>query len=991
MNVNAVNYNNAINAGNVGLTANTESKRAKHVAAAFENQIYAAGQPMNSTDVSKNFLSVIGEGLTSVEDALKVDAQIAKDNLKALFNKLSGPEAAAMDADGFCINDMDSEEILTVVDRIKIMLATYCEDYQLISGDIDMEQIKEVVGDAGLAAKVSSKLSENYIPPTEENIMQVVQADEMASKLPETLNENVQRYLMKNDMEPTIANVYKAQHASAHSDAAPLADEEWNQLLPQADRIIEKAGMAVNTENRAMARQLVEWEVELTPENLEKISVLQHARLHYSKDQVISDCVNAMSEGRSPMDVRITGEGTPSWKTASEAVKVIQNATEKDVERATVEYGSFTIAALSMSQVSVQGYIAANLSVEVRQKVIVNNRTLNEARLALTAYSGKALLDSGIDIFNEDLKKITEILSEAEKKFVIEDLSDKNAGSVSKEDLDRVSGFEAAVRKLMFMPSAAIGIVMSAHIKMSVESLNSEGGNLQRRYEQAGLAYDTMSTKVRSDMGDNLRKAVETSAESILEAAGMENSPENVRAVRILAASGMEVTPGGLLAVKNYDLQINEIMDRISPQTVLDMIRQDINPLTMEIGELHSYMQEVQQDVTEEIERFSEFLYDLDRQGDITANERQRYIGVYKMFNMFRKDNGKAIGALINQGADLTLGNMLTAIKSARRDIDARLDANAGMAEVIGRTQYFTSLFASLSGKITPSMLKNSVKETKKEDIDEVTLEELAKSEGDSTQERAALTEYYREELGEMNHIFQSEENMIRMLTDYEIPVTFHNMMAAEGLLKRPGKLFEQLLEQDDSEDIREDIDGLAESMESGEKMKEAYDKLSADVQEKVRGLLSGENTTNLDLKGLRTLTQGIRLAAAMSDHQDYVIPFETEDGVGIINVRLIHDEDNRGKIRMNLDYADGQKKYLECSAQGSRLDIFLAENKGGDVTLPERLTEGLRELGYEDIHISHVQNDETINAGRARQNGTPTARLYQTAKILIKNLCRTT
>lgn len=991
MNVNGVNYNNQISTGNFGLSTKTENKQTEQVVMAFENQLFMAGQPMNSTDVSKNFMSIVGEGLSNVEEALKVDAQMAKDNLKALFNKLSGPEAAAMDEDGFHINDMDSKEILTVVDRIKIMLAAYCENYQVMSGDISSEQIKEAVGDAGLAAKISQKLSGTYIPSTEENIAQVAQADNMASKLPETMNENVQRYLLKNDMEPTIANVYKAQHAAASGGTTALTDKEWQQLLPQADRIIEKAGMAINEESHNMARQLVEWEVELTPENLNKLNTLKETQFHYSQDNIISDCVNAMSEGKSPMDVQIIGDAEPSWKAAGEAVKILQKATEKDVERATVEYGRFTIASLSMVQTSVSGYMAANLTVEIRQEILVNNRTLNEARLALTAYSGKVLLDSGIDIFNEDLKNIADLLREAEKKFVIDDLSNQNAGLVSDEDFERVSGFENAISQLRFMPSAAIGVIISARHTMTVEALNMEGSNLQMRYEQAGLAYDTMSTKVRADMGDNVGKAVETSAESMLFEIGMESSPENVRSLRILAANSMEITEENIITVKNYDLQINQIMDNISPQTVLDMIREGINPLTAEISELNDYMKQAQQDVAGEVEKFSEFLYELDRNGAIREDEREKYIGVYKMFNLFRKDNGTAIGALINQGADLTLGNLITAIKSQRKNVDVSLDVNAGMAEVIGKTQYFTNLFSSLSHKITPAMLKNSVTTADKDDIDDVTLEELARTTGEENEERAARAEYYNEEIREWNRIFQSEENLVRTLTDYEIPVTFHNMLAADALIKRPGKIFKDMYELEGSDDIREDVDELIENMESGEEMQEAYQKLSADVQEKVRDMISADNAEKLDLRELRALTQGIRLAGTLAEHQDYVIPFETEDGVGVINVKLIHNDAGRGKIRMNVDFADGNKKYLECSVDGSKLDMLLMENRGDDSLTDEKITAGLDKLGFDDIRINRTRSREIINASGARQEQVPTARLYQTARIIIKNLIRNT
>lgn len=985
MNINGISGNNPINTG-LDLFGKKETERTKQAVAAFESQVFVNGQPMSSTDVSKNFMSVIGEGLSSVEDTLKADAQIAKDNLKALFNKMSVTQASAMDEDGYHINDMDSEEILTVVDRIKIMLATYCENYQVISGDISRDQIEEAVGDIGLTEKISKKLSGTYMPTTKDNIKDVEIADEMAAELPETLDENIQKYLMRNDLEPTVANVYKAKYAAASGNVIPMQDASWQQLLPQVDSIIKEAGLVVNKENEATAKKLVEWQVDLTPENLQKLSALEDVEYQYNQDQFIEDGVKALLNGKQAKDVLITGKQTDAWQQAKEAVDVLLRATPQDVEKATKMQETFTIGALSAAQSSIEGYFAMNITEEQSQKVLENNRVLNEARLVLSAYSGRVLIENGIDLFHEDLKNITELLHEAQNRYVIEDLSKENAGSVRAEDIDRASNTWDSIRGLAFMPSAAIGRVMVMQQTMSIAVLQSEGASLRNRYEQAGQAYDTMSTKVRSDMGDSIKKAVSESAEAILTELGMEATKENVRSVRILASNRMEMTEDNLYAVKNYDLQINEIIDNISPQTVLDLIREGKNPLEMSVSELRSYMFHSQEDVSAEIQKYSEYLYELDQNGAISEKEREQYIGVYKMFRMFEKDGGKAVGALVAQGADLTIGNLVTAINSRKHyGMDVTLDTNAGMAEVIGKTQYFTSLFANMSKKITPSVLRNTLTESEKDNLEEVTAEEILENAGETKESRNAREEFYEELFSQVQEAAFAEENVIRMLTDYEIPVTFHNILGADGLSRKANRVLRPFFEDSVEDNLKENAENLAEHLESAKEAKEAYEKLDESAMNRVRSMLDGENSETINLADLRIFTQSVRLMGKMAERQEYVIPFETAEGIAVVNLKFAHQENEQGKIRMNIDYPNGNSQYIECTAQEERLDIFFAEN-GTDMN-EEALIMGLDTLGYSDVSVVRVRSNEIPYASGSRQSAVSNERLYRTSKAIIKNL----
>ena len=64
---------------------------------------------------------------------------------------------------------------------------------------------------------------------------------------------------------------------------------------------------------------------------------------------------------------------------------------------------------------------------------------------------------------------------------------------------------------------------------------------LKEQYEKALTSYETVSTEVRSDLGDDIKKAF-GNIESILADEGLEDTELNKKAVRILGYSEIEIT-----------------------------------------------------------------------------------------------------------------------------------------------------------------------------------------------------------------------------------------------------------------------------------------------------------------------------------------------------------------------------------------------------------------------------------------------------------------
>lgn len=199
---------------------------------------------MNNTEVDKSMWGRT-DGTLSYEEQIKNQAMQIKNNLKALYNSMSCGDYAAITEDGTDINNMEVKDIVTVVDRIKIMLATYCRhsDYQM--DNINVDDIKQVLGSSVNVYNVAKKMEEADIPLTEDNFNDTITAYEMYDKL-EPLNREMAGYLVKNELEPTIKNVYIAVNSGAKDDTNTdkNGDEElFKELKSQIVKIIKEAGL----------------------------------------------------------------------------------------------------------------------------------------------------------------------------------------------------------------------------------------------------------------------------------------------------------------------------------------------------------------------------------------------------------------------------------------------------------------------------------------------------------------------------------------------------------------------------------------------------------------------------------------------------------------------------------------------------------------------------------------------------------------------------
>lgn len=117
------------------------------------------------------------EGLLKEADDVKsqimASASSAKISLKALMMKLSGADAVKLDEDGFNLTDATPDDMVNIIEKIKIELAMHSDDYVNYGTAVSKDKIESVTGSAATAASVESRMQGADIAVNDESVAEV--------------------------------------------------------------------------------------------------------------------------------------------------------------------------------------------------------------------------------------------------------------------------------------------------------------------------------------------------------------------------------------------------------------------------------------------------------------------------------------------------------------------------------------------------------------------------------------------------------------------------------------------------------------------------------------------------------------------------------------------------------------------------------------------------------------------------------------------------
>lgn len=571
--------------------------------------VYESGQipmPVGNEENNK------GKSLIELQqDAGNTNVALQQDYMTLLSHTMSQEDYAKACEDGFDPRELDQDTAVTIVDRIKAELVRSGQNIAGYTDDIDLDTLAAAVGSDTLAQSIEEQFRATDIPLTPENVDELKTAWELASSLQQPQEGEV-GYLVDNGLEPEIWNLYVAENSGAKVQQNTVPQE----LQDQMDKVITDAGLPVNDENRQKAQWLVGAGLPLTTDTLQQLAELDTIDYPVSEDAFAQAAASALAEGKSPVHANLARQ---------------ENIYEKATEM-------------------VQDWFS-DAKWDVTAENLAARKQLEEIRLRMTAEVNVKLLQSDFSIDTAPMEQLIEALRRAEAE-VADKYFPNDADAVAKYEI-----YTQTVQVTNELPGLPVSVLGPYSLKQKVSQetvaeFHSEGKALQTAYTEANERYETLMTAPRRDLGDSIRKAF-SNVDDILTDMSLDKTPENQRSVRILAYNRMEITAENIERVKEADKQVTAVIEKLTPKNVLQMIRDGVNPLEKTFGELESYFAENPQSYEEEAEDYSRFLYQLEQKKDITENERKAYIGIYRMVHQIEREDGAAVGAVVNTGAEL--------------------------------------------------------------------------------------------------------------------------------------------------------------------------------------------------------------------------------------------------------------------------------------------------------------------------------------------------
>lgn len=966
-------------------------------------------------------------------------------------------------------------------------------DIKKMAADTALDKAKQEGANTTGKAQIMAYLQAADLPVTFDNIASVERAMSMADIAPD-LSEPAMKYMLQRELEPTIENVYHAQYAGSSQRFLGYQPQEttgyfgaavtyggvemnvsqgkveqaWIAVASQAEEILQNAGISVDADTMEKAKWLFAQELPVTAESILRLDQLEQVKAQYDHEEILDRVVVAVSNGEAPEGVSLIPK---EFTAAQKSIQVFLAQVEQEI--------------ISIDS-ALQEQIGKERLPEKQDNELGNpltkKRQLEEVRLKMTADAAEQMAKKGISLDVEQIEKVVDELRNMERNYYRGILAEGKVADTD-DNIDLLQHTMETVEQLRNQPADSLGSTLERAEGITLEELQTEGevwkkrlvsiadsdleirleksqagkiteGNvavdsknttaydtiqqkdsgIAQKQTQAQQAYDTMMTRPDRELGDHIQKAFRN-VETILQDMKMEPTQANIRAVKILGHNQMPITEENIYAVKNYDAQVNRVLEDLHPAVTVELIKRNINPLQMPLAELDQQITGIKEEmgVTGE-EKYSKFLYELEQSHKITPEDRSTYINIYRLLNNVQKFDGAAVGYVLQSDREMNLENLLMAVRTLKSGgVEQVVADSQDMRDIVysrstlitelnqsfakkntvdeAKQEYYQQVTNEIAEEISPSAIQRLTTDTDgqrqdfaglwQQDIEKI-LENIryvnaAENQQETEENREKKLQQQEQWIKNLKEIVDNSDRTQAYLSKYEIPATVENLVATAHL----GDHFKQLQEKSrrlnktEREEMLEAMDGIAEGLEDAESMEEQYTKLAQKVEQMLDSRVADRQITSMELQELRNLTSGIGLISQLARREDYQVPVVVGDSVTNMHVTILPGTQQKGRVEISVDSERLGKVEAEFYVKENQVDgqVNCLSKKAAD-SLQERLEDYAKELKKQGMALGSViytlkkkstdANRENVVASQEKQD---TRNLYKAAKAFVSHI----
>lgn len=848
---------------------------------------------IDTADHFADYLDAQRERAKEKKEDVRSKEEQDKEAAKELRNNLSSEEIKKLKMMGIDIEGATLSDLMGVINTMRGN--AHREETAQLFADIkaangDMEGLNIVGGSvkvAGTDIKTDVAVADVV---AEEN------KEEQAPDFDITNNELV--YLIKNDLGISRENIYKAHYSGSRQNNTQESEALVEQMRQQIDRAIEQAGYEPSPESYKAALFMMDNKLAVTPDTIKKYMQFQELAGQSVKE------ADMPADDEQMADLR-----------AEELYAKTNSVTVEAVYELAMEDKEITISAAYAKTVSLnqkksrpkyeaeelnrilQGY--GENGTEAQQRAVTAIRQMEEIRLSMTVSMAGRLAKMNMSIDTKELSRVVDMLKQIENQMIeeklgtaatpenveiyktlsehMETLAETHMGVLAAP----LKGAEFTVRGLYDAAAEAEfdGTPEGAEISFN-DAPEAAESTETASFEKVRRSYEAVGTAPRSDMGDSITKAF-SNVDDIITDLGFEVNIETRRAVKILGYNSISITPENINQVMEYDRQVNELMDAFYPEAVLGAIKDGINPLDVPIDELvdmvraHNYNEGVT-----EAENFATYLMDVEKQGSITKEERQSYIGIYRAMNKLAKSGDREAGWIFANGSRLTVRNLMAAMRSRRT-----AGASFGVDDSFGALE---------SGRIENS-----------------------------------ITDQIESAFSGIEKFNSLDKAVERYIEENQLEYSMTNAFAVDAMLKLSGGIYQMVSEimeklkfstnvkdemiDAETENMADSLSGeeieieltmesILEHIENKTDLSLTYDDIRNRITELMYSAGAAGIITAADISAIKTVNAGLNIAGRMAKNDKYQIPVDTEEGVKVMNLTIKSGQGDRGSISVFIE-----------------------------------------------------------------------------------------
>lgn len=828
------------------------------------------------------------------------DATLLHNQMAVYAQTTSGKDYAKMQEDGFSPMDMEAHTIVTVTDRIKVAMAKGGADISKMGGLSDAK-LEAMSGSEGQKVQLERALEDADLPVEEDTITSGQIALTKTEEMKGELSLGAACYMLKNELSPTIDHVYQAYFSGGMEEIQADQIEALPQdLQKQLETKLSEAGLETSEKNLKYCNYLIKNEIPVTTENLTYLTKLLELPLDQVGDTTFEQIADAVTEGKQP------GE------------------------------------AVLLPEYSLMGQAKDAYAQQMKElDAITNTRQMQEARLLMSVEANYALLKKGMAIDTMSIEETVEALKSLEKEYTAQMLQVEDAAK-TEQNVTIYQEYQEAQAVLRNAPAAFLAQIPAVE-NMTLRQVSQEAGQMTAAYQKAESRYETVWTEPRKDLGDRIQKAF-SNIDAILEDQAMEPTEENRRAVRILAYNEMELTEENIREVRKTDMAVQRMFHAMKPATVLEMIKEGHNPLDLTVKNLTDMAENMSKEngaqTKKDSDSYAKFLWKLEQTGDITQEQRDSFIGIYRMIYQVEAGDGAAIGALMMQQKDVTLRNLMTAVRSSKHSgQEYTIDDSFGEVASFERSSlsimeqaemaFQASCLYAAKDTMTPVKMKqfdseeaymDLTPEQFKSQLDileeyrQVDPKSLSAKDAAYVEEEERIQQAEEEQTRQqVAKALESEEKVYQLLEQYDLPKTPAFLQGISEMLRNQNAVYRKLLkyssEQTGDEnqinitDMIEDlIEEYGEACKTPKEMAEAQHRLEETAEKVMKNMLVEKDVTSIDVRGMKLVMTQIQALGKMGEQSEtYNIPILVEDKLGNLSLKIVRGTEEKGLVDVAL------------------------------------------------------------------------------------------